>query len=516
MSSLPKLISLLANKVGDLLVPPTAESVQQKIKSIWVELLKIFSHYSNRHFDLMHESLESLIEELETAESHNLINVAINEVGKLNLMPHLVIFTKTHRNKKVINEVLTFFCECSKFTPFLKKLFFIKSLNGLLVKYEPPNNDLIKNIVSYLLLKPKYIHLYLEKTSSPFLTRTFFTFSENYSVCGELILNLVNQSKTNECLLEIISSSVFINPLVTFVIDCLSTYTIDRGKQSFLDYINRSVSFGPFDYIYSITRAFDSDIITPFVIEEDPIPSLRNSIYLLTSFECEYLMKPPLEFLEGALVDYLSESDEQILILTIRCSTLLFESTDPYLGDIPNSYNTVDDFMGFTKPEWHVKSDIIDIYNSAISHISVSLSSSIVNRNKCKWDAEYLFKELLNKLSKFVMNSFTINLALQEFFVSFAANWSSSSNFHALSKDCENGLVNTLIEVCGIMEKRIGMRPETIQNITENYELLENMERGASVTEEQKKYINLIILLEFLKELHAISQAKGFLNQHAM
>jgi hypothetical protein len=240
------------------------------------------------------------------------------------------------------------------------------------------------------------------------------------------------------------------------------------------------------------------------VIESPRFESLANSIYILAAHSALAILRPLVDFVTSNLPSDLKSDDKEIVLLAVRLAALMVDRGQIQLPAAPPSFAISRDFMSFVPKDWFVRPDVN--HQNARALVSMSVS---VNSDGFAFDLETILPILVAHLSQFIENPVRLNLALTEFCAALAAKCGNEATFFAFGSECEGGLCKVLREVCGTVERRIGQKPVTIQEIKDAYEALD----ARNPDTESDLFLNVVLLLEFLKELHAIGKTKNLLRQ---
>ena len=200
--------------------------------------------------------------------------------------------------------------------------------------------------------------------------------------------------------------------------------------------------------------------------------------------------------------------------------------------------------MNLLRAEWFILPDISSQITNSQFKVSMMLSdknndkNSIISKDDKKFqkidlvlDLRPIFPEFLLLLrEKFIdTNSLRVNLALTEFFSTIAAISNPEASFFALCEDCQDGLVKSLSSLCTLFLGRIGQRPGTTENIKAAYDTFDGTNKADNnlkllmkrihgidnANEQENLFLNLTIVIEFLKELQSIAQSKNILHQQS-
>jgi hypothetical protein len=346
------------------------------------------------------------------------------------------------------------------------------------------------------------------ETSSPLIHQFSQLIVTKYGDLGDVLLQLLLASKNVPGFLEfIITYSPLVSTLVDLTRDAVCKKAADQKVSAFSEYLNMAVAHAPVEFSAAFATKFEESVLKPLVLECPRLESLVNSIYILSLHSALGITRPVIDFALGHLQSDLKSEDPQIVFLTVRLVTLLLDKGQWKLPLAPPSVQISLDFMGLINSEWFVRSDINQQLQNARALVSMSLAG--IPNEAFEFDLEPILPVLLEKLSQFPANSVRLNLALTEFFAALAAKWGNEATFFAFSNDCEGGLCKVLGPICLTLERRVGQKAGTIQGIERAYQLLE----AKGEDSESELFVQLVVLLEFLKELHAIAQTKNLLRQ---
>jgi hypothetical protein len=168
------------------------------------------------------------------------------------------------------------------------------------------------------------------------------------------------------------------------------------------------------------------------------------------------------------------------------------------------------DFLSLINSEWFVNLGINQHLKRARAKVCMGLSA--LPKIDVEFDFELVVSILLKRLRDWISNTPRVNLALTGFFSAIAAARGSEATFLCLSDECPNGVYKVMASVCSVFTTRIGMRTGTIDEIQKGYQKFDIDPEG----EESTMWCQIVILLEFLKELHSISQNKNLLRQREL
>jgi hypothetical protein len=411
-----------------------------------------------------------------------------------------------------VNEVIDFFVAfCAPpLSSLLPQPFVIEPLSQLIENPQRADQaqffGLIERLLKHVVTDSDRIQLFfLSERSSPLIHQFAQLIVTRYAELGDVFLHLIVASKTIPGLLESVTTySPLVSTLIALCHEAFGKKQIDLKLLGFMRYLNLAVAGAP-EFGALFAASFRELVTEPLIIKPEPRRSLENSIYFLSTFSADALVRPVFEYVLSVLNFAGSEPDT--LVLKIRLLNLMFETFNVRLPIAPPSVKISLDFIGLINSEWFVRSDINQQLQNARSLVSMSLSG--IPRNPLEFDLGPFLPELLRILADFLDNSIRVNLALTEFFATIAASWGNEATFFALSDENENGLYQALVKLCVVVERRVGKRPGTIQAVERAYQVA----GGEAEDPELGLFKRLVMLLEFLKELHAIAQSKNLLRQ---
>lgn len=546
-----------------------------RILSLWNAICTQTLNDKPESLNEIHQLLINMLKYIQQSFTNNFKNSIIETFSQHQIPKQLVTFGLANIPKGLINEVIYFFIFFTK-TPFQELLpepYIIGPLNTLIEKLPEENGNLsdklINGLLQYISLNPDKIPLFLTSEETSPLIEQFsrLLMNESYHLdFGPILIRLFYSMNSIPGLMNYILTY---SPLIQTILDickgCIEK-GIDNPNQNFLiECINCAVNVSPYDFQQVFAALFDEDIIKPLILHADAIQSLSLSIYVLCSFSSvPLLIEPVHNHILSNFELYMKSNLETIIFLTIRCITLMLETSTKIIFLSPeNQPETIKIFLGFMnllRAEWFVKPEIVNQLANSQSRVSMMLSNknndknSIIKKREDKdikdfekidliLDLRPIFKGFLNVLEEKYLdsNSLRVNLALTEFFSGVAAIAHPDASFFALSEECQDGLVKSLSNICTIFLRRIGQKPGTIEAINEAYRVfndktksdkylnflmkrindidINNTKNNNQVFgnnyEQENMFLNLVIMIEFLKELQAIAQSKNIYHQQA-
>jgi hypothetical protein len=149
-----------------------------------------------------------------------------------------------------------------------------------------------------------------------------------------------------------------------------------------------------------------------------------------------------------------------------------------------------------------VFSDLNAHIDRARAQVATSMATEKIVHSVISFDLLGILPKVKELFSKFFDNPLSLNLALIEFFENLFIVFGG-----AFGQDSEMGLYQMLEDVCTTAKRRIGMKEGTIENIKKAYREL----GGDDTIENDSVFVQIVVLLEFLKNLNSISQSRSLL-----
>jgi hypothetical protein len=358
----------------------------------------------------------------------------------------------------------------------------------------------VEAFLRHVMLHPDSLQLFfLSETSCPLLQPFAQLIVTRYWELGDVCLQLILLTATRPPLLAfVLNSSPIVPTIVALCAEAVEKKSMEVKFHEFLAYFNAAVARAP-AFGAAFAAAFRTSVINRFVLKAPTQKVIASAVYIVASNSAPCLLAPLLEWAAEALPGLLQSDADDIAVPATRFLTLLFECVDTRLPPAGRAAPICLDFMGLITSEWFVRSEINDHLQRARLLATMSLSSG--PRCALTVDAAPFLPILLRRLVAFFSNSMPLNLALTEFFAAFAAARGGDATFFALCADNDAGLHRALADLCAHAERRIGKGADTVQAIERAY-----------VTRPADAIGRLVVLLEFLKELHAIAQSKNLLR----
>lgn len=512
MSGIRDFFSKLSQKASPKRADPDGAA---KVEAIWRDICNNTLQNAPDALARIHKLILSLVKVIGGALKSNYVAPVADALMRHQIPKRLVEFAQADVPHNLINEVIAFFTYFATppFCTLLPQPFIIEPMNILIENNQAADvgvyQRLIETLLHHVTEVPEHLKLFfVSETSSPLVHQFSQLIVTRYGEMGDVLLQLLVTAKSIDGMLRyIITFSPLISTLIDLIMDSVRQKNSDPTLLRFLEFVNLAIEHGPDEFVVAFEAVFDESIVKPMVLQAPKVDALKNSVYLLSLFSCERLIGNIVEFVVENLQDDLKSDDEDVLFLTIRLIALMTEKFEVKLPLAPETVKISLDFMGMIASEWFVRSEINEELAKARAQVSMSLSD--IPKETPIFDLTMLLPVLLEKLSSFVSNSLKVNVALCDLFASIAALWGSEATYFALSEQCEDGLYKTLSQVCVVVERRVGHKPGTVQEIEGAYQRF-----GSEIeSEEQTLLANVVILLEFLKELHAIAQSKNLLNQ---
>ncbi|EAY12150.1 hypothetical protein TVAG_003560 [Trichomonas vaginalis G3] len=499
---------------------PTSGSIQEKITSTWTSLCNQTLKNTQQNLINSHELIITLIAEIKEGIASGLINI-VSQVLEQNKIPNnLVKFALANIPHGFVDEVSFFFTEISKIqeAQFLTQPFLIKPLNEFIENAQPINseqfNRLIETLILHITIVPDDIQSFIESESSAPLIHQFTQLVvSKYQVMGDALLQILSSSNSIPNLLTFITTySPLVATCVEFIRDCLDSKATDASKQQFLSSIDMSLSVAPQIYVDSFSKYFSDNLLRPCIIEEKTDKSLPNAIYILASFSSLQVIGNLIEYLVKNLPEFIKSTNTDVQYLALRASTIVLEHAFPELPQSPSEFKVSFDFMSLFNAEWFVQSDINKQLAEARPRVSLALAKSQTTYlNGKKFNCSEIFNASLSILDNFVSNEIRVNCAVTELLITLASVWSNDATYLMLCAECPNGLFESTKKLGQFFKARIGGRQSVQQLISNAYEM--EQQNKAPNDEEELLFRNLVVALEFVKELHATAQSKNMINQ---
>lgn len=513
--------SRIANKLGQAIAPQAHELPYERLEKIWQMLIECTLTNSQQSLERSHQLNTILIDRLQKSVSGGFITNVNDFLAGHQIPAKLVEFGLADTPKGFVNEVMTFFTAMAKrpLSILLPRQFIINPLNKLLDSAQPSNPQvfyaLIDALIEDITAKPEDIKLFIiSESSAPLVHQISQMIVSKCSIMGDVILQLLSASKTVPGLLTfIVTYSPFISTCIDFIHECVEKKVFDSVKQHFLISLDQSVRIAPNEYTNAFCAVFDEEINRPLIYNARIEVSIPSMIYVLSCFTSYSITQPLIEHAKSILPDMLKSQNDSYKYLALRLITLLFEHLRFSFPDSPASVKLSLDFMGLLPPEWYVKSDLNTQINQTRSRVIASLSEQEFIKDKPKWSLDELLQLVLGLLENFMENTLEVNLALTDLYSTIASTWGNDATYFALSDECPDGVYKELEKLCLLAKRRIGLKPSTIPNIQTAYEILAEENAKDHIDEAHRPYINLAILLEFVKEFHAIAQSKNIIAQ---
>jgi hypothetical protein len=507
----------LFSKIGQAIIPQSqvSTSPSEQLDSLWQGICNCTLANTASSLSEIQSYLKDIMEIIIKSLKTGTIAPVSAVLSQHQIPRQLLLFAIADVPHGLINEVIKFFSfftnpPCSSLLP---EPYIIAPLNSLIENSQSADPALFFGFIESLLRliphNPDGIQLFLvSETSSPLIHQFSQLIVTRSSDLGDVLLQLLISSKSIPGLLQFILTY---SPLVSTLVDLTRDSIVRKNSHpkviAFTEYLNMSITHGPSEFSAAFSTAFNDSVVNPLVVESNRAQSLMNSIYILSAHTALPVVRPIVDFVLKNIQTDLTSEDSQLVFLAVRLVTLLFEKFEGKLPQAPSSVHISLDFMGLIRSEWFVRSEI----NQPLQHARalVSMSSSGIPTEGLDFDLAPILPILLDKFATFLSNPLRLNLALTEFFAIVATKWSNEATFFSFSGECENGLCKTLAAVCLTVERRIGQRPGTTQQIELAYGVLS----AKGEDSESELFIHLVVLLEFLKELHAIAQTKNLLRQ---
>lgn len=510
-----ELFSRALRAVTKVIAPPSGVSLIEQATHFWHQICNCTLNNSLESLNLAKNGLNQLIniiKEIQETEG----NDGADDFLRSHQVPLLLSnFAKENIPNGFSDEVLLFFVEFTseQLSYFLKHDYFIRPLNGLLERCLNSVEDekvklLFNSLLSYLVVHQNDINLFIvSDTSAPLISYMSTKFFQGYNENSDFIFNILTSAKINDTLHNfILNHSQLAQNSISFIYNCIESKTIDPSKQKILSFIDISLSCSPPDYVALFCSIFDEQIIRHF-INDNPIYSLSNIIYMLSSFSSKEIISMIIEIIDKNMIKYLEQKDENVVFLTTRCITLLFEFIHPQIVENSQPSKIFIDFISLVPTEWYIEPELETFLQDARSKINMSYSieNTIMIHSDIKLTPIIIY--LLKYFEDFLDNSPRINLALTDLFSIIASLPGSNASYFSFCENCETGLVKSIKAICLTAQRRVGNKENTIEQIKESYNQIK-------FTQENKLFCNIAILLNFLKEITAISQSKSVLHQH--
>lgn len=544
----------------------SSTSPSERILSLWNAICARTLTDTRESLNEIHQLLVTMLKTIEKSIGEGFgvstQNPTIETFSQHQIPKQLVTFGLANTPKGLIQEVIIFFIYFTKmpFCELLPESFIVDPLNTLIEKVPDGNNDylfkLVNGLLQYITLNPDRISLFLiSEESSPLIER-FSNLLTNESYIPDLGHILIRLFSSMSSIAGLMNYILTYSPLVQTIIDickeCIENRIDNPNKNFFIECVNCAVNVSPYDFQQVFAALFDESITKPLVFRADAIQSLTLSIYILCSFSSvPILIEPIFKHITSNFDLYMESNLETIIFLTIRCISLMLEISTKIIyfspENQPESIKIYLGFMNLLRAEWFILPDISSQITNSQFKVSMMLSdknndkNSIISKDDkdakdfqkidLVLDLRPIFPEFLLLLrEKFIdTNSLRVNLALTEFFSTIAAISNPEASFFALCEDCQDGLVKSLSSLCTLFLRRIGQRPGTTENIKAAYDTFDGTNKADNnlkllmkrihgidnANEQENLFLNLTIVIEFLKELQSIAQSKNILHQQS-
>lgn len=530
---------------------------KEKIIRLWNELCQCTLIDTPQSLSKIDKILMIFFEDIEkTISKYAPItdNPVIEALIEHQIPKQLVTFSLANIPKGLYVEVINFFAFFTKvpFSEFLSQPFIINPLNTLLDNSVSLNHGiyfrLIQQILQFISFDADKISLFLISPESSPLLHQFSQLIVNESYFLELapsLIQILNASNRNPDLLSFLMTYCpLLSALIGICKEMIEKQNLNDQTAEFIQYLCLSILGSPMQFQQAFSALFDEEINKPLIRKSDPVQSLSISIYILCSFSSlPSVIKPIYDFIFSNFDSFINSQSEKLIFLTIRCLTLMLETSTqiiflPIEVIVPESVKIYQNFIQLIPAEWMLLGpDISDYLSSATSKVLMSnprmLSKPRNPDEELVFDLNVVFPSLLNFLSLDYIDKHSLrtNLALTEFFTSVAAIDDQSASYLMLSEEYNDGFVLSLQNLCTLFQRRIGKKPDALDEIKNAYQMLKINEKDDlnelfmgfdenSVHDEWKiaqksLFYNVVILLEFLKELVSIAQSKNLLHQQS-
>lgn len=506
-------LSVFKNKIKDILnVDQDIEQKLGKLSAKYDSLVKTRPESSIREIREIYEKIHDAIKDLIERDKYKKLSDALEKMLLIEKIVKVGIGTTC---SPLVNETVLFFARfcSSRCSMLISRPFVYNQLNVFIrdVKYARDLNmdQLIQSIINYLIVRPHDIALFLlEDDQSPLIVRVIQMIISKYEVNYQIMGILISEAKRNANLANFLTNfTPFALTLVDFVSDCVSTKSKAEDRYRFMFTLDRSLEFCSEFFLDKLTGLFNSKIVAKYIESADPQTCLENSIYILSVFSSQVFVSLVLDKVVPNIPKYLESTDERILYLAIRISSLILEHCVPTLGYNVSELAIDADYTSLLKGEWFVEQlSSTEIGDAEVRTLFYNDISNTVAKKYREYDYTPIAKGLISLLSKFTTNSLKINLALTETFTILSSLWIDDCSFFTLSKSCDDGLYKAISEVCKDIISTVSEKPDVISEIAEAYDSLKTY--TVSHDESKKFMSNLVILIEFLKEIHSTVQVK--------
>lgn len=499
---------------------PTSVSVQEKIINTWTSLCQQTLKDSPQSLVACHELIIALIAEIKEGIGSGMISIVSQVLAENKIPNNLVTFALANVPKGFVDEVSFFFTEVCKIqeAQFLTQHFVIKPLNNFIENARPTNseqfNQLIETLVNHIIIVPDDIQSFIESESSaPVIHQFTQLIVSKYQVMGDALLQILSSANTMPNLLTFITTySPLVQTCVEFIRDCLDSKATDAPKQQFLSSIDMSLSVAPQVYVESFTKYLTENIYRSCIFEEKTEKSLSNAIYILASFSSRPIIQIIIDHLVKQIPELIKSENKDAQYLALRAALIVLEHAFPIFPEAPQEFKVSFDFMSLMNAEWFVQSDINKQLAEARPRVSLALArSQTVFVDGIKFDCMEIFNSTLVLLDDFITNEVRINCAVTELLTVLASVWNNNATYLMLCAECPNGLFDAVKKLGAFFKARIGYLQSLPQKISEAYD--HEAQNIPPKDEEELMIRNLVIALEFIKELHATAQSKNMINQ---
>jgi hypothetical protein len=272
-----------------------------------------------------------------------------------------------------------------------------------------------------------------------------------------------------------------------------------------------SITNGPRRIQLAFDEAFNQDVVLPFVIDMDTKPALENAMWLLVAFGGGGWLQSLCAHLEESFPTWVTSGSDDSAVLAFRCSSLMLAVSRPFITEkAPSPLTITPDCRELLPAAWFSLEE--RTAGPVRAATNQAICASCPARGGYMWALDGLLEACGRLMDTFLQNSLRVNLALTEFYTNAAALAFPGARFVFLSKECASGLRTKVAIVCETCSRRFGSKPTSASEVQKAYQDLVGKSAGAADAE-TLMFRNIVILIEFLKDLDAIVLAINLFNQ---
>jgi hypothetical protein len=484
---------------------------------IWADVLDLQSLDPSIALTRGEALLQSILSETKNAIESGYKGSVVCTFSKLKMIQTLVAFAISD-NPPQFSSVLFPFLEqymTTQFGPLITKSW-IRSVAQLLQYAPRPKRSCLAKFIHQMILfvsaEPSWIpHLLTSPQSSPFFRVSFQMIPLLYQSLAGLFLQMALRAVVDpDFETYIIDHSSYIASVINFIIECLVDHTTERAKHRFMHDLGLSISGGPGRIRLAFDEAFNQDIIVPFVIDMDTKNAIENAIWLMVAFGCAIWLQPLCAHLEGSLPGWVTSGSDDDAVLALQCCSLMVGVAQPFLTEkAPSPVTITADCREIPAAWFSLEERTAGLVKFAMNR---AICASCPARGGYFWMLDGLLEACGRLMDTFLQNSLTVNLALTEFYTNAAVLTFPAARFVFLSKDCVSGLRTKVGTVCETCSRRFGSKPTSANEVQKAYQ---DLARKTTETPDAETLMfrNIVVLIEFLKDLDAIVLAINLLNQ---